>query len=213
MRPTRRRLLIDEEEEDHSAAEQVIVANPPVAQPVLRHNSSTFVGLPGDPRLEDLAYSGFRAALDSGFDFDLNLSLEANKRRVLEWRGRTSAQVSILFSPTQVPSPPQSSNLPTAEIGKLSLMDSIMGAEYKDPKSVGRSSAQGKKKRKRGDVASDTPTDADTIGTLATPDVQVTVAADSFSPPSVQSLDVGIVAQVNTSISPSSANLPAMGDR
>ena len=85
LRPTRKRLLIDEEEEDHPAAKQVTIANPPVAQPVLRHNSGTFVGLSGDPGLEDLAYLGFRAALDSGFDFDPNLSPKANKRKVQEW--------------------------------------------------------------------------------------------------------------------------------
>ena len=82
-RPTRRRILIGEEEEEgRPAAGQVTFFAPAVAQLIIRRNPGTFVGVPEDPELEDLAYPGFRAALDSGFNFDPNLSVEENMRRV-----------------------------------------------------------------------------------------------------------------------------------
>lgn len=78
--------MLEEEEESTRAAEEISIDVPPVAQPIISRNSSTFVGVPEDSGLEDLAYLSFRAALDIGFNLDPTISIKQNKKRVHEWR-------------------------------------------------------------------------------------------------------------------------------
>lgn len=111
------------------------------------------MGVPEDQELEDLAYPGFRAALESGFNFDPNWSVGQNKKRVQEWRDKTRTQIS---APLPLPQP-LSDNLPFVKMLRKTLMDSVLGA-YKAHSDVSRSSALQaavKKKIKRGAVVSD----------------------------------------------------------
>lgn len=86
-----------EEEEPSPAAEKVTVVVPPIAQTFISRNPCTFVGVPKDPGLEYLAYLSFRAALESGFNFYPNLSINQNKKRVQKWRNKIVTQISAPF--------------------------------------------------------------------------------------------------------------------
>ena len=83
--PVQRRLVLSSEESNHDV-EEVTLVDLPVVQPIITRNPSTFMGVPEDWELEDLAYPGFRAALDSGFHFDPYLPIDQNKKRVQEWK-------------------------------------------------------------------------------------------------------------------------------
>lgn len=112
------------------------------------------MGLPKDQDLEDLAYPSFRAALESGFNLDLTLPIDQNKKRVQEWRDKAKAQTSALSPSSQAPP----DILSFADMPWKTLMDSIFGA-YKAHYDVLRNLALDtitKNKRKRVSVTSET---------------------------------------------------------
>lgn len=76
--------MLEEEEDDTPAADEVTIIVPPVTQPIVSRNSDILVGVNEDPGLKDLVYPRFRAALDSRFNFDPNLTFDQNKKMVQE---------------------------------------------------------------------------------------------------------------------------------
>lgn len=151
--PVQRRLIPKAEGPD-TAIEDITFANLLIVHPIIIRNPNTFVGLPKDQDLEDLAYPGFRAALESGFNFDLTLPIDQNKKRVQEWRDKAKAQTSALSPSSQAPP----DILSFADMPRKTLMDSIFGA-YKAHYDVLRNLALDtitKNKRKRVSVTSET---------------------------------------------------------
>lgn len=170
-----------------SGAEFVSVAHPPVAQPIVCQNPVVLWEF-----LRILSrrscFPGCRAALDSGFNFKPNLSIGENRRRVQEWNEGAGASAPQLSSTVQAQLPTEPDNPPATEMGRLSLMDSIFGNEFKDPSSVPKKSGlegAGKRKRKRWGTTSDAPPASEVPPTgvdTASPNSQVSLTND---PPNI----------------------------